>query len=290
MKKNGMIMINDTWTNLISMRLGDADLARRQIASGPVHYVYILARQDGTPFYVGKGVRGRVFQHEAEARMTERLSHKLNIIRSMKRRNETIRYCIECFHEDEADALARERELIHLFGRHDLGRGPLTNQTDGGEGASNPSEESRERRRQNLWGEDAPDEGRRAANRFFQKLCAVESVPIKPLANFKPERLYANRDRFRMSVRQAAALAASAIVNRVLLAEGALIPRLMTLDSTPMAIENGVGRDILSSGMARLGGGELGREILSLSAEGYRFLCRELDQQLLVDSGVVEPE
>ena len=32
------------------------------------HYVYILRRPDGRPFYVGKGYGPRVFQHENEAR------------------------------------------------------------------------------------------------------------------------------------------------------------------------------------------------------------------------------
>jgi len=252
-----------------------------------VHYVYVLARADGAPFYVGKGMGNRVFHHEAEARTTSRLTHKLNVIRAMATRGETIRYCIESTHLDEGEALARERTLIAQFGRHDLGHGPLTNQTDGGEGAANPSEASRESRRQTLWGADAPDEERRTANRFFQSLCRVASVPIKPLSKFVPERLHANRASLAMTPRQAAALAASAILNRILITEGAVIPRLLDVEGVPAAIENGVGRDILSSGMARLSDITCGRETLALTRAGSRYILRQLDRKVLIDAGVV---
>jgi hypothetical protein len=41
---------------------------------------------------------------------------------------------------DEAHALFLERCLIAVIGRKDLGKGPLLNLTDGGEGLANPSE------------------------------------------------------------------------------------------------------------------------------------------------------
>jgi len=201
-----------TWTELLNGRVADAAGARASLATSSPHDVYVLCRRDGTPFYVGKGVQQHCFHHVAEARNTDRLTHKLNLLRAMHRRGEAVSYCIESPYATEEDAHARERHLIGLFGRHDQQRGPLTNQTDGGEGASNPSDESRERRRQSLWGE-AKDEERRTANRWFRALCEVRSVPIKPLSQFTPERLHSNRAEFAMSPRQAAALAASAIAN-----------------------------------------------------------------------------
>jgi len=281
--------IIDSWTNLIGTRLAGAAVIRNLIAAGPPHYVYVLTRADGAPFYVGKGVGNRVFQHEAEARTTTRLTHKLNVIRAVTAKGEAIRYCIESAHADEVAAHARERALIALFGRHDLRQGPLTNQTDGGEGASNPSEASRELRRQTLWGDDAPDEERRTANRFFQSLCRVGSVPIKPLSKFTPERLHSNRASLAMTPRQAAALAASAILNRILIAEGAVIPRLLEIEGVPAAIENGVGRDILSSGMAHLANTTCGRETLALTRQGSRYILAQLDRRVLIDAGVVVP-
>lgn len=199
-------------------------------------------------------------------------------------------YCIESTFNDEHEALARERQLISVFGRHDQRRGPLTNQTDGGEGASNPSDESRERRRQSLWGE-AEDDERRIANRFFQALCEVKSVPIKALGGkFKAERLHANRSSFAPSPRQAAALAASAIANRVLIEPGAILPRRMMVDGVDMAIENGVGRDILSSGMAKLADATVGREVFAITGVGYRMILETVDHQTLEDAGVLIPE
>lgn len=254
------------------------------------HYVYVLCRPEGEPFYVGKGVGFRCLNHEAEARNSDRLTHKLNVIRALWRRGESVVYRLDSLHETEADAHARERQLIAEIGRHDLGRGSLTNQTDGGEGAANPSEASRQRRRDSLWGETAEDPERAAANRYFQRLCSVRSVPIKKAASFRAEALRANRASFAMSPRQAASLAASAIRNRVLLAPGALIPRRLNVEGIELIIENGVGRDILSSRMAEVAGGSPGDERFRLLDGGFKYLVAELGADLLVDAGVLEPE
>lgn len=93
-------------------------------------YVYVLARPNGTPFYVGKGKRWRIYEHEREAR-TGHKCHKCNIIRKIwKGGGEVQRYTIFTT-IDESDAFAYERETIALYGRKNL-----CNQTDGGEGAS----------------------------------------------------------------------------------------------------------------------------------------------------------
>jgi hypothetical protein len=276
-------------TDLLDGRVENAAAARERLLRCEPHYVYVLCRADGTPFYVGKGVQHRCFNHEAEARNTDRLTHKLNLLRAMHRRGEAVGYCIESSFPTEQEAHARERHLIALFGRHDQRQGPLTNQTDGGEGASNPSEESRERRRQSLWG-DAEDEERRAANQWFRTLCEVRSVPVKPLSRFKPERLHANRAGFAMSPRQAAALVASAVANHVLLQPGAVLPRLISVDGIAMAIENGVGRDILSSGMAVVADATIGAETLTVTPAGHRFIVSALGKDVLKDAGVLLPE
>lgn len=277
-----------TWTKLLDGRVVNAATARVCLTASSTHYVYVLCRDNGTPFYVGKGVQQRCFHHESEARNTDRLTHKLNLLRAMHRRGEAVGYCIESSYLAEEDAHARERHLIALFGRHDQRRGPLTNQTDSGEGASNPSEESRERRRQSLWGE-AEDDERRTANRWFRALCEVRSVPVKPLSRFKPERLHANRTEFAMSPRQAAALTASAVANHVIMEADATIPRLMQIDGVAMTIENGVGRDILSSGMATLADLTVGAEVLALTPAGYRFIVSALGRNVLEDAGVLLP-
>lgn len=265
-----------------------AEIRRRLI--GKRHYVYVLHRPDGEPFYVGKGVAERLLQHEAEARNTKRLTHKLNVIRSIKRGGLNVGYWLDSFHDDEMIALARERELISLIGRHDLKQGPLTNQTDGGEGSSNPSEESRQRRRESLWGENAEDDERRIANRFFQQITAVRSVPIKPVKSFRAAAgLWVNDERIGMSERQAAALVASAIQNRVLLQPGAIIPRRLEVGGIEYMIENGAGRDMLSSGMIERAEGPETRELLVLSSSGYAFAVSVLGRGVLEDAGVLLP-
>lgn len=232
----------------------------------------------------------RVLMHEAEARTTKALTHKLNLIRSLHRAGHNIGYSLDSFHDDETAALARERALIAEIGRHDLRRGPLTNQTDGGEGTSNPSEESRQRRRDSLWGENAEDPERQAANRYFQELTPVRSVPIKPVATFKrADGLWKNDDRIGYSKRQTAALLASAIANRVLLEPGALIPRRLTVDGIEYMIENGAGRDMVSNGMIIVADNTKTRELLGLTPPGLDYILATFDRDRLVDAGVFAP-
>lgn len=263
---------------------------RAAIRAGKPYYVYVLHRPNGRPFYVGKGVGLRVLDHEAEARNTTRLTHKLNVIRSLFRTNLSIHYRLDSFFEYESEALARERQLIQTIGRHDLGTGPLTNQTDGGEGTSNPSEESRQRRRESLWG-DAADPERQIANNYFRQLAAVESVTLKPTSTWRSATaLRRNRAVFKMTARQAAPLAASAIQNRIMLQPGALIPRRLHVEGIEFIIENGVGNDMLSSDMVTVVDASPTRELLCLTEGGYRFLLGAVDKAMLVDAGVLSPD
>jgi hypothetical protein len=254
-------------------------------------YVYVLHRPNGEPFYVGKGISDRILHHEAEARNTLTLTHKLNVILSLHRAGLAVHYRLDASFEEETGALARERLLIRNIGRHDLKLGPLTNQTDGGEGSSNPSEESRQKRRESLWGDGAEDAERKIANTYFQKLTTVQSVTLKPVSTFKRAAgLWRNRAKFPMSPRQAATLAASAIENRVMLEPGALLPRRLNVEGAEFIIENGVGNDMLSSDMVVLADPAPTNEILQLTASGFQYIVRELGATLLIDAGVLPPE
>ncbi|MDR3486582.1 MAG: GIY-YIG nuclease family protein [Bradyrhizobium sp.] len=271
--------------------LTDIAAVRSALRHSKPFYVYLLHRPNGEPFYVGKGVGERVLNHEAEARNTSRLTHKLNIIRNLHRQGLPIHYRFDSFFDDELGALERERYLIQTIGRHDLKIGPLTNQTDGGEGTSNPSEESRQKRRESLWGDDADDPERKIANIYFQKLTSVESVTLKPVNTFKRAAgLWRNRPKFHMSPRQAATLAASAIENRVMLEPGALLPRRLRVQDVELIIENGAGNDMLSSDMVVLADNMPTNEILQLTAIGFQYLVQELGAAWLVDAGVLSPE
>jgi hypothetical protein len=94
------------------------------------YYVYVLFRENGVPFYVGKGKGPRWGAHERAARSGV-WGHKAAIIRDMQARAiEVIKIKL---HESLSEGVAYEYEiaLIKAIGR--LPIGPLVNLSDGGE-------------------------------------------------------------------------------------------------------------------------------------------------------------
>jgi hypothetical protein len=82
-----------------------------------VYYTYLWLREDGTPYYVGKGTGIRAFTNS---------SHNVH-----KPLDESLILTQEF--PDEQSAFAAEKFLIAYYGRKDLGTGCLRNLTDGGE-------------------------------------------------------------------------------------------------------------------------------------------------------------
>lgn len=97
-----------------------------------IFYTYMYLREDGTPYYVGKGKWKRIF--------TKQHSVGVPVDKS--------RIIIEP-HVSEEEAFEAEKFLISYYGRIDQGTGCLRNRTDGGDGASNPSPETREKMSRN---------------------------------------------------------------------------------------------------------------------------------------------
>lgn len=83
-------------------------------------YVYAYLREDGTPYYVGKGKCGRAWD----------INHSIHL--PVVKTNIVV---LEA-NLSEVGALALERRMIRWYGRKDTNIGILRNGTDGGEGAS----------------------------------------------------------------------------------------------------------------------------------------------------------
>ena len=82
-------------------------------------YTYLWLREDGTPYYVGKGCRDRAW---------------LDCIGHHPPKDGD--YIILQEFESEQDSITAEIFLISYYGRKDLGTGTLRNLTDGGDGVS----------------------------------------------------------------------------------------------------------------------------------------------------------
>jgi hypothetical protein len=253
-------------------------------------YVYVLFRPGGQPFYVGKGLGRRVLNHEMEARNTSVRTHKLNVIRAILRRGEQVGYALPFTCDDEAEAHAFERKLIAEIGRHDLKRGPLTNQTDGGEGVTGLSAETLARKAANLGG-DSDDPERRIANEFFHTIAGQQdSVPIKPLGVRRLEFTVPHSNPRQPTLRMAKALVAGALATDQLLCEGLSIPRRFQIQGKPYVIENGVAKNMLRAGVINVQKAEQPElESFKLTPLGFRAIIELISRERLEDLGVLEP-
>jgi hypothetical protein len=126
-------------------------------------YVYIHRRATtGEIFYIGKGTDGR-------ARLEGRNRHWINIVKKHGYSVEFVQIGLQ-----EWYAFELEIELIALYGRRDLGLGPLVNMTDGGEGICGyeHTQESREKIA-------LTSKGRRLTNEARKKISKALADPIK---------------------------------------------------------------------------------------------------------------
>ena len=97
------------------------------------YYTYAYLREDGTPYYVGKGKGSRVYQKHSKIPVPPK-----NRIIFLKQ-NLT-----------EEEAFKHEIYMISVFGRKDLGTGILRNLTDGGECGGTPGYVCSEERKKQI--------------------------------------------------------------------------------------------------------------------------------------------
>jgi len=118
-------------------------------------YTYAYLREDGTPYYIGKGVKGRIYSSN---RKIKKPKDKSRII--FLKQNLT-----------EEEAFNHEEYMISVLGRKDLGTGILRNRTNGGEGASGSlkSEEFKRRHSERMKGKNNPSYGRKQSEEHRRK-------------------------------------------------------------------------------------------------------------------------
>ena len=82
------------------------------------YYTYAYLREDGTPYYIGKGKGKRAYDKKRH-RVKVPAKNKIIILKNFK---------------DENDAYNHEKYIIYVLGRKDLGTGILLNLSEGGDG------------------------------------------------------------------------------------------------------------------------------------------------------------
>lgn len=112
-----------------------------------IYYVYAYLREDGTPYYIGKGKDKRAY-------VIHRRSNGTNLLPKDKNNIKIIAHKLF-----EHEAFLLEQYLILTYGRKDLGTGILQNMANGGEGRTGPitySEESKKIRTEKMSGDKNP--------------------------------------------------------------------------------------------------------------------------------------
>jgi len=107
------------------------------------YYTYAYLREDGTPYYIGKGKGDRAYRKDGRPCATPKDKNKIIHLKT----NLT-----------EEEAFNHEKYMIFILGRKDLGTGILYNKTDGGEGKSGcyPSEETKRKISEAVKGKNHP--------------------------------------------------------------------------------------------------------------------------------------
>jgi hypothetical protein len=128
------------------------------------YYTYAYLREDGTPYYIGKGKGNRAFYGKRQGFRAPKDRTRILILK----KNLT-----------EEEALRHEIYMIAVYGRKDLGTGILWNFTDGGEGTSGRvvSEETKQKQSQAMRGRKPWCAGKKIPHR--KKVIPSNARPVR---------------------------------------------------------------------------------------------------------------
>lgn len=275
------------------------------------YYTYVLLKPSGVPFYVGKGTGSRVLQHRLEA-LREGLVRKTNpfkcnTIRQIVLGGQDLVYRIDRVYAAEAqqECLLREERLIARFRRRCDG-GTLTNLAAGLGSLATPDPFSKERHAATLSGASEERPERTALNLFLGALGGVDSVPVKPLSEYRSRMVLAYPSPKALktpSRRNGLTLVAAALASNLKLVPGVHIPRVFIYtpdredwpltapppDSVPAVIENGALSDILKLGLGTLlPADRVEDEAVTLDAGQIAQLVRLIGRDTLLGWGLID--
>ena len=136
------------------------------------YYVYAYLREDGSPYYIGKGKGKRAWK-----------KNRKDVIKPPKEKSRVILLEKSL---TEIGAFAIERRYICWYGRKDNKTGILRNTTDGGDGVVNPSMETRMKMRASKLGKKHTQETKMKMsvirkgknNHFYGKNHTDETIEI----------------------------------------------------------------------------------------------------------------
>ena len=113
------------------------------------------------------------------------------------------------------------------------------------------------------------------------------SVPVKAISAFKLAATTAHPIARNVSIRQCAAIAVAFAAAGRKLSSGARAPRTFEINGVPSAIENGVLRDAVSSGLVTVAGDTPETETLTLTKSATAAIISHLGSGLLDKAGIL---